>query len=568
MDRCASEAQHGVTVTLGARGGRPGTAGVRDDHEGTLVTPDELDVRPNPVAHGVDPASVVVALKSVLDSDVFRSAWRARDFLAYIVTETLQGRGSLLSERTVGRRALGRGPTFDGRNDSSVRVQARRVRLGLDEYYAGVGAHDEVRIVLPTGTYVPEFVRTSVGPTAGLLHPGVVLLVPEAVGGRKADLTGRALCEALAQRLSSFRGIRLVGPVDSSGRDARRIATTVGASCVLSGTVLVRGSATRVSLRLADTLADQVLWAVSETRESHAFLGFDTEDAWAAQVAGQLGDFAGVVLKHARSSSAVGTGTGLKAAMAFYDTVELGTRESFERAARLLDDALAEGPRPPLLVAMRGNVLAVMAAYGFVDDAEDAFRTADALAREALAEDPHLWLAHIVLATTAVGRHRWDEAVAHADDAVRLAPEHPTALASAALICVRANEWPRALAWAGKARGLNPGLPAYLRLLVSLDCLLRDDDAGALAEASLVDVPGNPWGPLCRALALSGLGRIEDAARELREVERVQPEILEDPREFLLGGFRLDDDQLAGLLRRFKALIEVGAVGRPPAPGS
>ncbi len=524
-----------------------------DDHEGTLVTPDELDVRPNAVAHGVDPASVVMALKSVLDSDVFRSAWRARDFLAYIVSETLQGRGSRLSERTVGRRALGRGPTFDGRNDSSVRVQARRVRLGLDEYYAGVGAHDEVRIVLPTGTYVPEFVRTSVRPRAGLLDPGVVLLVPEAVGGEQAELTGRAVCEALAQRLSSFRGIRLVGPVEAAGRDARRIATTVGARCVLSGTVLVRGSATRVSLRLADTLTDQVLWAVSETRESHAFLGFDTEDAWAAQVAGQLGDFAGVVLKHARGSSVLGTGTALEAAMAFYETIELGTPESFQRTARLLDRVLGEGPRPPLLVAMRGSVLAVMAAYGLVDSAEEAFRAADSLAREALAEDPQLWLAHMVLATTAVGRQQWEEAVARADDAVRLAPEHPTALASAALICLRANEWTRASAWADEALRLNPALPAYLRVLLALDCLLRGDDAGALAEASVVDVPGMPWGPLYRGLALSGLGRLDDAARELRAAAQIAPEI-RDPRTYLAAFLRLDGDQLDGLVRRFEPL--------------
>jgi hypothetical protein len=64
-----------------------------------------------------------------------------------------------------------------------------------------------------------------------------------------------------------------------------------------------------------------------------------------------------------------------------------------------------------------------------------------------------------------------------------------------------------------------------------------------------------PWGPLYRALALSGLGRIDDAARELREAERIRPQIVEDPRAFLLGGFRLDDDQLDGLLRRFEPLI-------------
>ena len=532
------------------------------------MVPDDVDGSIPSVSSEVDPAAVVVALKAVLDSDAFRSAWRARDFLAYVVTETLQGRGGQLSERTVARWALGRGPAFDGRSDSSVRVQARRVRQGLYDYYAGAGANDEVRIVLPTGTYVPDFVRMPLGPAAGPLEPGVVLLVPEAVGGAQAELTGRALIEALAQRLTSFAGIRIVGPLDAAGRDVRRVATTVRASSVLSGTVLARDSAVRISLRLTDTVSDELLWAVSETRDLEGSPGFDVEDEWAAQVAGQLGDFTGVVLRHARASSPVGTGSGLEAVMAFYETVELGTPEAFHRTARLLDRALEEGPRPPLLVAMRGSVLSVMAAYGLVDDAEQSFVQADDLAREAIAGDPNLFLPHMVLASTAVGRQRWDEAVAHADTAVQMAPEHPTALASAALVCLRANDWARASAWAEQALRLNPGLPAYLRVLLAVDCLLRDDDAGALAEASLVDVPGMEWGPLYRGLALSGLGRVEEAARELEEAARIKPEIGEDPRAYLLGGLRLDDQQLDALLRRFQpaAAAAVRLPEQPSAP--
>jgi tetratricopeptide (TPR) repeat protein len=242
--------------------------------------------------------------------------------------------------------------------------------------------------------------------------------------------------------------------------------------------------------------------------------------------------------------------------MAFYDTVDLNTPESFERAARLLERALDDQVRPPLLVAMLGSVHAVMAVYGLVDDAEATFVMADALAREALAEDAHLWLAHMVLATTAVGRHRWDEAVAHADDVVGLAPEHPTAIASAAMICVRANAWARATAWADRALRLNPALPTYVRVLLAVDCLLRDDDAGALAEATLVDVPGMPWGPLYRGLALAGLGRLEDADRELQEAERLHPGLLADPAAYLLGGFQLDDDQREALLRRFTLVAD------------
>jgi Flp pilus assembly protein TadD len=199
-----------------------------------------------------------------------------------------------------------------------------------------------------------------------------------------------------------------------------------------------------------------------------------------------------------------------------------------------------------------------MAAYGLTDDADDAFHRADMLAREALADDPQLWLGHMVLATTAVGRLRWGDAVAHADDAVRLAPEHPTALMSGALICIRAGEWEQATAMADKALRLNPGLPAYVHSLTAVGRLLADDDAGAFVAASLVHVEGMPWGPLYRALALAGLGRVDEGWREMREATRTHPEILEDPRAYLLSGFRFTDEQLATMLRHFEPFTRKG----------
>jgi hypothetical protein len=74
-----------------------------------------------------------------------------------VVTETPAGRGSQLSERTVGRHALQHDHNFDGRHDASVRVRGTRVRRALEAYYESEGAEDLVRIELPTGTYTPTF---------------------------------------------------------------------------------------------------------------------------------------------------------------------------------------------------------------------------------------------------------------------------------------------------------------------------------------------------------------------------------------------------------------------------
>jgi hypothetical protein len=78
-------------------------------------------------------------------------------FLRYVVEETLAGRGERLKAFSIATQALGRSDSFDPQSDSIVRVQAVRVRAQLDEYYAGAGAGDPVRITLPKGAYQPKF---------------------------------------------------------------------------------------------------------------------------------------------------------------------------------------------------------------------------------------------------------------------------------------------------------------------------------------------------------------------------------------------------------------------------
>ena len=100
---------------------------------------------------------VGAALARVLSSPVFTGAARASALLRYLVERTLAGDGAQLKEYVVGVELFERGDDFDPRIDTIVRVEARRLRARLDEYYDGPGAQDRVRITLPRGGYVPAF---------------------------------------------------------------------------------------------------------------------------------------------------------------------------------------------------------------------------------------------------------------------------------------------------------------------------------------------------------------------------------------------------------------------------
>src|SRR5579884_1735032 len=115
-----------------------------------------------------NPGEVREALARILNSQEFRSSHRSKEFLKYVVENTLEGRGETLKERTIGIDVYGRPASYDPADDATVRVKAGEVRNRLDRYYALEGHEDRVRIELPAGTYTPEFrVITATEPPAG-----------------------------------------------------------------------------------------------------------------------------------------------------------------------------------------------------------------------------------------------------------------------------------------------------------------------------------------------------------------------------------------------------------------
>ena len=96
-------------------------------------------------------------LGRVLASHEFRTSKRSQDFLKYVVEHTLSGHGDMLKERTIGIEVFGRSTSYDPSDDATVRVKAGEVRKRLGLYYSTEGAHNPLRIELPSGTYIPEF---------------------------------------------------------------------------------------------------------------------------------------------------------------------------------------------------------------------------------------------------------------------------------------------------------------------------------------------------------------------------------------------------------------------------
>jgi TolB-like protein len=243
------------------------------------------------------PDAVRAELDRILASDAFANAGRLSRLLRFVVERTLAGEGDQLKEYVLGVEVFDRGDQYDPRLDSIVRVEARRLRSKLDEYYDGVGALDDVLITVPRGSYVPVFApRAAIsaplpsrrGVFVMVLLTAAVILIVVSISWRSGpaaarDVTiavlpfeehsGRADDARLASRLtdtvtSELARIGTLGVVSRTSarqfegvrRPVREIAQALNATVVMEATVETNEHQIFVTARLVDAALDRKIW--------------------------------------------------------------------------------------------------------------------------------------------------------------------------------------------------------------------------------------------------------------------------------------------------------------------
>src|ERR1051326_4010325 len=93
-----------------------------------------------------DSGAIGQELEKILASEAFTRSERLRSFLKFTVERSASGRQDQLKEYVIGLEVYRKGASFDPRSDSTVRVEASRLRNKLREYYADEGREDPVRI--------------------------------------------------------------------------------------------------------------------------------------------------------------------------------------------------------------------------------------------------------------------------------------------------------------------------------------------------------------------------------------------------------------------------------------
>ena len=110
-------------------------------------------------------------VERITSSEFFAGAERLCRFLRFTVECKLAGRAEQVKEYVIGREVFDRGNDFDPRIDPIVRVEARRLRSRLTEYFAGPGRDEPLRIEYPKGGYLPVVRPADAASYAGTRTP-------------------------------------------------------------------------------------------------------------------------------------------------------------------------------------------------------------------------------------------------------------------------------------------------------------------------------------------------------------------------------------------------------------
>jgi len=116
------------------------------------------DCRQDTGGRAVSALAVRRQLNKIVASNIFARSKQLCRFLRFVVEEALNGNAEALKESLIGTMVFERGELFNPGIDPIVRVQARRLRCKLEEYYDTEGRRDPLVIGLRTGSYSPVFV--------------------------------------------------------------------------------------------------------------------------------------------------------------------------------------------------------------------------------------------------------------------------------------------------------------------------------------------------------------------------------------------------------------------------
>ncbi|MCL7938622.1 MAG: hypothetical protein M8844_10700 [marine benthic group bacterium] len=495
-------------------------------------------------------------LQKILDHPEFQATERLRDFLRFVVEETLAGRSAGLKGYTVATRVFGRNESFDPSSDPIVRIEAGRLRRVLERYYLVAGERDPIRIDIPKGRYVPRFTRHAQPRTRATDRPVIDperLPLPED-GPTIAvlpfrDLTGdperafflSGLVEELVNEVNHYESVIAIPCQQAEvGVDGGRIIAPPvepgEARFILGGSVRRDDEELKIAAQLTDTATVRQIWGESYrvTLEPGQMLAAQEELAqdMMAAIADEYGVIAQRLTRESIQVPPSELGT-YDALLRYHHYMLLMTPEAYEEAF----EALSEATRAEPQYGPTWSALANLHAHAYVFDlprSDGELPIAIDYARRGATLDPGSQLARTILSYVYLLNGDFDHSRSEAEVALGLNPNSPNYVGTIGYILVFGGEFDRGEQLLRQAQARNPCHPRWFHHALFHVHFGRGEYEQALYEAEVVGHPIAYYDPVLKAAALGMLGRSAEAADTVELILQLKPDIESRAHELLV----------------------------------
>lgn len=210
-------------------------------------------------------------LQRILTSKTFAKAFRLRSLLNWIVNEWLEGREDKIDAYTIALAVFSRDRSFDPGIDPIVRVEISRLRRRLEKYYSGEGLDCQLRIDLPSRTYIPRVCRQSLRDSAfaNSLHwePGAIMIVPFDNDGRgeRSSRISRDIYDYLIWLLTEEGMVRVLSRIAAAllghTLEIPRLRKELGVDFIIEGAFSQDGDGSHLILHMTETTAGYNVWS-------------------------------------------------------------------------------------------------------------------------------------------------------------------------------------------------------------------------------------------------------------------------------------------------------------------
>lgn len=202
-------------------------------------------------------------VEKIVTSKTFSGSEFLMRLVKMLVIKVLRAEEHEIKEYSLGVEVFDR-ENFDPRIDTIVRVQARRLRLKLQEYYRTEGQYDAVRIDIPKGSYVPvisQLPANSGDKCRIAVLPFLDLSNPDGIDQTFADAVTETLISALTVA-GNFDVIVRTSVIifQQSSRDIQNIGKHLNVDVILEGSIQRSDNLLRVNARLANASTRFILW--------------------------------------------------------------------------------------------------------------------------------------------------------------------------------------------------------------------------------------------------------------------------------------------------------------------